>query len=294
MSILSTISRLFEELLFEHINDHMQRKCSKHLTGFSKNHGTQNALLVMTKKVKAILNKKLKMGALFMDLSKAFDTLEHFLLLAKLSARGFDNSLSFIQNYLTNRFQRSKIENDFSSWREITTGVSEGSILGPLPFNIFINDIFLFVQSSNVCNYADDNTLFAFGKNIDEVTRKLQNDFFILDKLFFNKFFVLNSDKCHFMTLGTPNTLPNFKCKNTTTKNSVSEKLLGVIINNKLDFTEHLNTVCKKPNLKLHALNIISRFLPPEQHVLIINAYINFLFKLLPVGLDVLLSADYA
>ena len=165
--------------------------------------------------------------------------------------RGFDNSLSFIQNYLTNRFQRCKIENDFSSWREITTGVSESSILGPLPFNIFINDIFLFVQSSNVCNYDDDNTLFAFGKNIDEVTRKLQNDFFILDKLFFNKFFVLNSDKCHFMTLGTPNTLPNFKCKNITIKNNVSEKLLGVIIDNidiiiiidTIVITEHLNTV---------------------------------------------------
>ena len=141
--------------------------------------------------------------------------------------RGFDNSLSFIQNYLTNRFQRCKIENVFSSWREITTGVSESSILGPLPFNIFINDIFLFVQSSNVCNYADDNTLFAFGKNIDEVTRKLQNDFFCLDKLFFNKFFVLNSDKCHFMTLGTPNTIPNFKCKNIAIKNSASLKLLG-------------------------------------------------------------------
>ena len=197
--------------------------------------------------------------------------------------RGFDNSLSFIQNYLTNRFQRCKIENDFSSWREITTGVSESSILGPLPFNIFINDIFLFVQSSNVCNYDDDNTLFAFGKNIDEVTRKLQNDFFILDKLFFNKFFVLNSDKCHFMTLGTPNTLPNFKCKNITIKNSVSEKLLGVIINNKLDFTEHLNTVCKKANLKLHALNRISRFLSPEQHVLIINAYIKSLFNYCPL-----------
>ena len=79
------------------------------------------------------------------------------------------------------------------------------------------------------------------------------------------------TDKCHFMTLGTPNTLPDFKCKNITMKNSASEKLLGVIIDNKLDFTEHLNTVCKEANLKLHALNRISRFLCPGQHVLIIN-----------------------
>ena len=91
-----------EKLLFEKINDHMQSKFSKHLTGFRKNHSTQNALLVTIEKWKTILNKKLQVDALFMDLSKAFDTLDHSLLLAKLSAYGFDsNSLSFVRSYLT-------------------------------------------------------------------------------------------------------------------------------------------------------------------------------------------------
>ena len=85
------------------------------------------------------------------------------------------------------------------------------------------------------------------------------------------------------MTLGTPNTLPNFKFKNITIKKSASEKLLSVIIDNKLDFTEHLNTVCKKANLKLDALSTISRFFSPEQHVLIINAYIKSLFNSCPL-----------
>ena len=76
------------------------------------------------------------------------------------------------------------------------------------------------------------------------------------------------------MTLGTPNTLPNFKCENIAIKNSASEKLLGIIIENKLYFTEHFNTVCKKANLKLHDLNMISILLSPEQHVLVISAYI--------------------
>ena len=108
----------------------------------------------------------------------------------------------------------------------------------------FTNDIFLFVESSNVCNYTDDNTLYEFGKTFYEVNRKLQNDFLILDEWFLDKFLVLNSDKCQFLTIGTPNNLTKFKCKNITIKNSTSEKLLGVIINNKLDFTEHLKAVC--------------------------------------------------
>ena len=77
VSMLSTFSKVFEKLLFEQINDHMQSKFSKHLTGSCKNHSTQNALLVMIEKWKTILNKKLKVGALFMDLSKVFDTLDH-------------------------------------------------------------------------------------------------------------------------------------------------------------------------------------------------------------------------
>ena len=90
---------------FEQINDYMQSKFSKHLTGFRKNHSTQNALLVMIEKWKTIFNKNLKVGALFMDLSKAFYTLDYSLLLAKLSEYSFDNnSLSFDRSYLTNRF----------------------------------------------------------------------------------------------------------------------------------------------------------------------------------------------
>ena len=95
--MLSNFSKLFEKLLFEQINDHMQSKFSKHLTGFRKSHSIQNALLAMIEKWKTILNKKLKVGALFMDLSKVFDILDYSLLLAKLSASGFDNnSFSFV------------------------------------------------------------------------------------------------------------------------------------------------------------------------------------------------------
>ena len=108
--------------------------------------------------------------------------------------------------------------------------------------------------------------------HLAKILTKFQNDFLILDKWLFNKFFVLNPDKCHFVTLGTHKTLPTFKCENIAIKNNVSEKILGAIIDNKFDFTEHLNTVCKKTNLKLRQLNRISRILSLEQHAAVINA----------------------
>ena len=116
-----------------------------------------------------------------MGLSKAFDFLDHSLLIAKLEEYGFDNlSLEFMKNYLTNRKQRCKVGNYFSIWRTITPGVLQGSILGPLLFNIFVNDIFLVAKNSALCNYADDNTQFSCEKTIDQVINNLQTDFHTL------------------------------------------------------------------------------------------------------------------
>ena len=116
-----------------------------------------------------------------MDLSKAFDTINHSLLLAKLDAYVFSRaSLKLMQNYLCNRQQRISINSSFSDWTEVKTGVLQGSILGPLLFNMFLKDNFLFISKCNLCSYTDDNTLYSSGEDLNQIRRNLEIDFMIL------------------------------------------------------------------------------------------------------------------
>ena len=180
----------------------MKDKPSNLLTGFRKNHNTQHCLMSMLERWKKTLHKGGYVCAIFMDLSKAFDTLNHKLLIAKLGAYGFDTkALYYIKSYLDNREQRIRVNSNFSSWQEIIARVLQGSILGPLLFNIFVNDLFLFVSSSNLSNYADDNTLYTSGYNLKEVKEVLLNDLNKVTEWFFENYMVLNAGKCHFMCL---------------------------------------------------------------------------------------------
>ena len=97
------------------------------------------------------------------DLSKVYDCLRHDLSIAKLKAYGLDNgSLKFLLDYLTFREQKTKVGSAYSKWSKIRRGIPQGSILGLILFNIFINDIFMIIEQSAICNFADDNTLYSW------------------------------------------------------------------------------------------------------------------------------------
>ena len=269
--------------MYQEIEDFIKDKLSNLLTGFRKNHNTQHCLMSMLERWKKTLHKGGYVCAIFMDLSKAFDTLNHKLLIAKLGAYGFDTkALYYIKSYLDNRKQRVRVNSNFSSWQEISAGVPQGSILGSLLFNIFVNDLFLFVSSSNLSNYADDNTLYTSGYNLKEVKEVLLNDLNKVTEWFFENYMVLNTRKCHFMCLGKNTENETFIFKDTIMNNSKEEKILVVSIDNRLTFRSHITELYKKASQKKSALSRISNQLNDSEKNLLFDAVVKSQFNYFP------------
>ena len=189
------------------------------------------------------LDKGNEIAVILMDLSKAFDTINHSLLLAKLEAYGFSMTfLKLMKSYLCNRFERTSVNTSFSDWKEIETGVPQGSVLGPLLFNTFLNDIFCFINNGNLWNYADDNTLYSIGKSLNMVKENLKINFLIMQKWFYENHMVLNPGKCHYLVLGNRSNSDIINLNGTKLASSSYEKLLGILIDRDLGFDKHIKS----------------------------------------------------
>ena len=171
VSILPNISKLYERTMFKQMSEYFENSfISKYQFGFRKGFSAQQCLVSMFETWKSGTDNKKSFGAFLTDLSKAFDCLSHDHFIAKLNAYGFSMSaLRFVHSYLKNRTQGTKINSEYSSWEEIMFGVPQGSILGPLLFNIFLCDLFLIMENIDIASYADDNTPYTTGNSVQEV-----------------------------------------------------------------------------------------------------------------------------
>ena len=196
INVLPAASKVYEKILKDQMCRYFPEKLSEILCGFREGYSTQHALIRLIAKWRKYLDASGIVGTILMDLSKAYDCLPHDLLIAKLQAYGFDlNSLCLMYSYLDGRHQRVKIGSHRSTAKGIKIGVPQGSVLGPLLFKILINDLFLMRLDSEICNFADDNTIYSCGLDLHEIVTNLESDLRKLLKWFTNNRMVANPKK---------------------------------------------------------------------------------------------------
>ena len=251
--------------MHKQISEYVNQFLSLHLCGYRQVFNTEQALVSLLEKWKAILNKNGYAGAIVMDLSKAFDTINHDLLIAKLNVYGFTkNSLRLIKSYLSNRWQRTKINTGFSSWTELFLGVPQGPVLGPLLYNIYIDDLFFLTESTNLCNNGHNTTFHACGMDLENLVRRLEHDSMLAIERFENNYMRLNQDKCHFLLSGHKHEMIWATIGQTKIYESRKQKLLGIITDRNLRFDKYILNQCKKAGRKLRALTRICKFMSLE------------------------------
>ena len=169
------VSKILEKAVYSQLYHYLTTNdlLTKKQFGFRKGFSTESALTTFADEV---LQGKL-CGAMFLDLTKAFDTVDHGILLSKLFSIGLSgNSLQWFQSYVTERKQRTSCENELSSELPVTHGVPRGSILGPLLFVIYINDLPNVLESCCASLYADDTVIYCYGSSSQELSEKLNRD----------------------------------------------------------------------------------------------------------------------
>ena len=282
ISVLPLLSKVFERVIYNQLGKYMDTSLNKLLCGFRKAHSTQHALFKLLQRWQNELdNSGLVVGTILMDLSKAYDCLPHDLIIAKFEAFGLSkSSLSLLLDYLTSRKQRVKIGSSYSTWNEIKRRVPQGSILGPLLFNPFINDIFMFIEKTEICNFADDNTIFDCVEDLSNILENLKHDVKILLKWLGINSLQANPGKFQFMILRKKKRNSVKLIVNTTEiEESREVVLLGIAIDNLLIFNEHIDNPCRAASYKLHALRRVRKYLSLEKAKLLCDAFMNSQFK---------------
>ena len=222
--------------------------------GFRRKRSTVSALTNFTDEILHNMEKGKFCGAVFLDLRKAFDTVDHEILLTKLSKVGINPStLQWFQSYLSNRKQRTSCGNELSDSLPITVGVPQGSILGPLLFIIYIDNLPTAVTYYKMLLYADDTVIYCYNSNLQDLEKELNEDLLIIAKWLNDNKLTINLEKTKCMLIGSNRKLGNTKTllvsiSNYEISNVNCFKYLGVILSNDLTWSDHIDYLTAKIN----------------------------------------------
>ena len=257
--------------------------------GFRKHHSTELAALEFTDRIKKEMDAKKIPFSIFLDLSKAFDTLDHSVLLSKLQYYGIrDTALNWFKSYLSNRTQYVDSDGISSSIRVIETGVPQGSILGPLLFIIYMNDIYTVSDNLNFILYADDTTLsspmcsFSSGcdGDVERVSILINLELNkIADWLAVNKL-SLNVQKTKLMIFHyrqrilTENDIPRLMINNAIIERVTEFNFLGLTVNEYMNWNSHTQKIANKISRTLGVINRLKRYLPSSAMKLMYDSLI--------------------
>ena len=220
--------------MLSYVNVILSDKISAYRQGYS----CQHVLLKLTDECKIYLDQNLSVGTVLMDLSKVFDYIPHELLIAKMGAYNFDKgTLELVLSYLKDRKQTVNVKGKLSSFLDVLAGVPQGSILGPVLFNIFINDIYDFMSVCDLENFADDNTVTNTAEKTGDIIVNLEDDSRRAIDWFKNNHMIANPDKFKAIIIdkkGTDYSNLTLNINNETINASREVTLLGITIDDKL------------------------------------------------------------
>jgi hypothetical protein len=255
ISVLSIIAKIFEKLVYSQLNKFLTENSilSPCQSGFRKGHSTTTALLENTDSWLLNMDSGLVNGVLFLDLCKAFDTVNHEILIKKLFTYGIQNkSLDWFKSYLQNRKQFCVVNNATSSLRNLNCGVPQGSNLGPLLFLLYVNDLPNCLKKSHAAMYADDTNITVRSSSLTYLEEALNDELENIHQWLLSNKLTLNVKKTEYMVIGTRQRLRNFSqdinvsIDGKVLKEVKTKKTLGVLVDKHLSWDKHIDNVSKK------------------------------------------------